>query len=44
MQYNIIIEIHGGEKLSESEAIKIIILSFEYTPRNTQKTKTQVGG
>lgn len=28
MQYNIIIEIHGGEKLSESEAIKIIILSL----------------
>lgn len=26
MQYNIIIEIQGGEKLSESEAIKIIIL------------------
>ena len=28
MQYNIIIEIQGGEKLSESEAIKIIILSL----------------
>ena len=28
MQYNIIIEIHGGEKLSESEAMKIIILSL----------------
>lgn len=26
MQYNIIIEIHGGEKLSEQEAIKVIIL------------------
>lgn len=28
MQYNIIIEIQRGEKLSESEAIKIIILSL----------------
>lgn len=28
MQYNIIIEIQGCEKLSESEAIKIIILSL----------------
>lgn len=26
MQYNIIIEIQGGEKLSEQEAIKVIIL------------------
>lgn len=44
MQYNIIIEIHGGEKLSESEGNKNHNIVFEYNPRNTQKTKTQVRG
>ena len=44
MQYNIIIEIHGGDKIVGTRGSKNNNTVFEHNPRIAQKTKTKVGG